>query len=282
VSDESLIGETFGFGRYRIERHLQGNGVKQLFLGRDTDNNSLMVSFDKLPKHVTIERFVETTSSTTPGVLELAFAGVPDNPSYAHYWGVVERAPRGAWLPSLIGQHPEDAAADPMPRRLPTYDAATALPNALALGKSAGRILVDAFEDGLVLARVRPESMWAERSSDGGLRVTAVSERSELMFAASYTDAGTWPIFDRYYYAPEVESKQPLDDRALVFCLSIMIAEWAIGVFPYRSKYHRNGPLAGEHVPLDLPHALAELLSSGMRLEPQQRPSLRQFLDALV
>lgn len=123
--------------------------------------------------------------------------------------------------------------------------------------------------------------MWGERGNDGLLHVTALSQRSELMFAASYVSAGMWPVFDRYYYAPEVELKCPLDDRALVFCLSIMIAEWATGCFPFRSKHHPSGPLKGEHVPLELPTALSELLSAGMHLEPQRRPSLQQLLAGL-
>jgi hypothetical protein len=281
VSDESLIGVTLDSGRYRIERHLQGLGLQQLYLGLDTKGGEVLISCDKLPKRLTIEQFVEATSSTTAGVLELVFAGVPDDPRRAHDWGVVERIPRGEWLPSLLGQHPEEAAADPIPRMLPTHDGATALPNALSLGRSAGRILLDAFQDGVVLARVRPETILAERSRDGTLRATALSQRSEVMFSASYTDAAMWPAFDRHYYAPEVAAEQSIDDRALVFCLSIMIAEWATGCFPYRSKHHPNGPLAGQHVALEVPRPLAELLSSGMRLEPGLRPSLRELLAAL-
>jgi hypothetical protein len=281
VSDESLIGVTLDSGRYRLERHLQGLGLQQLYLGRDTDGGEVLISYDKLPKYVTIEQFVKSTHSRTPGVLELAFAGPPDDARGVHFWGVVERAPRGDWLPSLIGQHPEEVAADPTPRLLPGFDAGSALPHALALGRSAGRILQNALLDGSVLAQVRPETMWAERGDDGLLRVTAVSQRSELMFAASCVDAVTWPVFDRYYYAPEVESKHPINDRALVFCLSIMIAEWATGCFPYRSKNHRNGRLGGEHVPLELPRPLAVVLSAGMRLGPERRPSLRELLAAL-
>lgn len=256
--------------------------MQQLLLARDgVSDSELLVSYDKLPKYTTIEQFVDATAARTSGVFELAFAGRPDNEMHLRHWGVVERTSRGAWLPSLLGQHPVEVAADSVPRRLPSYDVTTALPNALALGLSAGRILGDAADLGLVLARVRPETMWAERGEDGRLRVTGLSQRSELMFAASYTDVVGWPVFDRYYYAPEVDRNGPTDHRALVFCLAIMIAEWATGCFPFNSKHHYNGPLKGEHVALEVPDRLARLLSSGMRLDPERRPALPVFLDEL-
>ena len=273
------VGATFGGGRYRVERHLQGNGLQQLLLGRDEmDGGALLVSYDKRPKKMTIEEFVDASSVNAPGVFELAFAGPPDHPAHKAYWAVIERATDGAWLPSVVGQHPPDAAAEPTPRPLPSHDPNRALPNALALGRSAGNLLAACASNGRVLAHVRPECMWV--SSNGELRVTGLSERSEVAFALSQTDMVTWPVFDRYYYAPEVE-RSAADDRSLVFCLSIMIAEWATGCFPFRSKHHANGPLKGEHIPLALPRRLAELLSSGMRLDPKARPSLGAFVDEL-
>jgi hypothetical protein len=274
------VGATFNGGRYRVERHLQGNGLQQLFLGKDEhDGNALLVSYDKRPKKMSIEEFADATSIKLSGVFDLAFAGPPDNPAHKAYWGVIERVTTGSWLPSVLGEQPAEAAADPIPRRLVGFDPIRALPNALALGRSAGHILMECVDRGQVLARVRPESMWVASSSE--LRVTGLSQRSELAFELSYADMATWPVFDRYYYAPEVE-RGTATDRSLVFCLSIMIAEWATGCFPFRSKVHRNGPLKGEHVQLDLPARLAELLSSGMRVDPEQRPSLRQFLAELA
>lgn len=287
---EELLNATFGDGRFRVDKHLQGKGLRQLFLGRDTATGStLLISYDKLPKYTTIEDFVRTTGAHAPGVLDLVFAGPPDDKNLWRYWGVIERPPPGAeWLPSLLGQHPEEVAADAVPRRLPSYDAATALPNALGLGRSAGRILAKNAGGGLlrrrgaILARVRPETMWVERGSDGALRVMALSQRSELMFAASYVDAFVWPVFDRYYYAPEVDRKgATVDDRALVFCLSIMIAEWATGLYPFAKKDYSMGPIKDDQVALDLPDRLAVLLGAGMRIDVGQRPALSAFLAEL-
>jgi hypothetical protein len=89
-------------------------------------------------------------------------------------------------------------------------------------------------------------------------------------------------VFDRYYYAPEVDTKgATVDDRALVFCLSIMIAEWATGLYPFAKKDYSMGPMEDNQVALDLPDRLAALLGSGMRIDIRQRPTLRAFLTEL-
>lgn len=117
--------------------------------------------------------------------------------------GGIEQPPRDTeWLPAVLGQHPEYSATDAVPSPLPSFNAATALPNALRLGRTAGRILAENAGSGVLLTRVRPETMWVARGTDGALEVRALSQRSELMFAASYVTAFVWPVFDRYYYAP--------------------------------------------------------------------------------
>ncbi|MCW5801205.1 MAG: hypothetical protein KIT31_02235 [Deltaproteobacteria bacterium] len=280
MTEVTLVGHTFGGGRFVVERHLQGVGLRKLFAGRETATGAgLLISYDKLPKWMTIEQFIATTSDAGSGVPDLVFAGPPDDFERLYCWGVLERA-RGIWLPSIIGQHPPGTYSDFHPQRLSSYDPTTALPNALALGVSVARILADEAERGHVLARFRPENIWVERGADGLLHATALSQRSEIMFEASYVDMVTWPVFDRYYYAPEVEDGNA-DERSLVFSLAIMVAEWATGLFPYVYKDHHAGPLKGDHTPLDLPRSLARLLSEGMRLEPKRRPTLSAFLERL-
>jgi hypothetical protein len=284
----TALNVTFGDGRYRVEALLQGKGLRQLYRGRDTvTGDTVMISYDKQPKHTTIEAFVDTTGARAPGVLDLMFAGPPDDKDLWFKWGVIEQPPRGTeWLPTVLGQYPEDSAADAVPRRLPSFDPATALPNALRLGRTAGRILAEnaggGARRGTLLTRVRPETMWVARAADGALEVRALSQRSELMFAASYVTSFVWPVFDRYYYPPEVGWKRPtVDDRALVFSLSVMIAEWATGFYPFATKDYSIGPMADEQVPLELPERLARLLGAGMRIDPEQRPKLTPFLAEL-
>lgn len=280
----TALNATFGGGRYRVEELLQGKGLRQLYRGRDTITGDIvMISYDKLPKHTTIEKFAESTRAPAPGILDLAFAGRPDEKALAHMWGVVEQPPRDtAWLPAVLGQHDEESAADPVPRQLPSFDAANALPNAVRLGRTAGRILAENAANGTLITRARPETMWVARGPDGCLQVRALSQRSELMFAASWVTSFVWPVFDRYYYPPEVSRTDGMvDDRALVFSLAMMIAEWATGLYPFAKKSYSIGPLKDEQVPLALPGRLAALLSAGMRTDQEQRPKLTPFLAEL-
>jgi len=235
----------------------------------------VLISYDKQPKHTTIGGFVAANRGTAPGVLDLLFAGPPDQSG--PYWAVIERlVAKTRWLPSVLGQHHPDAYTDAVPKRLPSFDPVTALPTALGLGRSAGRILADNVARGTILARVRPETMWVI-----GDHVVGLSQRSELMFAASWVTSFTTPVFDRYYYAPELDRKQPVDDRALVFCLSIMIAEWATGLYPFAKKSYAHGPIEDNQVELDVPARLSTLLGSGMHIDATRRPTLVAFLSEL-
>jgi len=273
---ETLIGSTFDGGRYRVDKHLQGEGLRQLYLGSDAaTTDAVLISYDKLPKYTTIEDFIAANKAPVPGVLDLLFAGTPDGePSY---WGVIERVPQNArWMPDVLGRHPPHTVTDSVPKRLPSFEPGGAVARALAFGRSAGRILADSAARGAILARVRPETMWIT-----GDRVVGLSQRSELMFSASWVTAFSMPVFDRYYYAPEVGRNQHVDDRALVFSLSIMIAEWATGLYPFAKKSFDGGPTENQQVALDLPPQLAALLGAGMNVSVAMRPSLAAFLAEL-
>lgn len=286
----TVLGTTFGAGRYLVDKLLQGKGLRQLYQGRDTATGAtVMVSYDTLPKHLTIAKFVENTGARSPGVLDLVFAGPPDDDNKQDdddprfMWGVIEQPPPDSeWLPSVLGQHREESAADAVPQILPSFEPTRALPNAMRLGRTAGSILAANVAKGTLLTHVRPETMWIARGADGALEVRALSQRSELMFAASWVTAWVWPVFDRYYYPPEVAWKKPtIDDRSLVFSLSIMIAEWATGLYPFATKDYASGPLEDNQVPLVLPKRIAELLGAGMRIDPDERPRLTPFMAEL-
>jgi hypothetical protein len=172
---ERVLASTFDGQRFHVAKHLQGQGFRQLFLGVDTANNdTVLISYDKQPKHTTIGDFVAANRGTAPGVLDLLFAGPPDQSG--PYWAVIERlVAKTRWLPSVLGQHHPDAYTDAVPKRLPSFDPATALPTALELGRSAGRILADNAARGTILAHVRPETMWVI-----GDHVVGLSQRSEV------------------------------------------------------------------------------------------------------
>jgi hypothetical protein len=110
----TALNATFGDGRYRLEALLQGKGLRQLYRGRDTvTGDTVMISYDKQPKHTTIEEFVDTTGARAPGVLDLMFAGPPDDKDLGFKWAVIEQPPRGTeWLPAVLGQHPDRRVGD--------------------------------------------------------------------------------------------------------------------------------------------------------------------------
>jgi hypothetical protein len=280
------IGETLGRGAFRIEMHLQGDGWQKLYLGRDTvSNESVLVSFDNLSSRTDVSALRSAVSYESPGVFQLAYVGRfdfradGDVEDQASNWALVERTGRGAWLPSLMPTFEPAMIIEQESRRVSTFDEKTALPNAISLGRSAARLLADVAARGVFLTRVRPEYMWAAER-DRVLSVTSLSARGDAFFATTRVDQVREPVFDRYYYAPE-EDAPDRDDRALVFSLSIMVAEWATGRFPYKYKFHDMGPLAGKPLKLRLPKTLARLLVAGMSLERKQRPHLDEFVRDL-
>ena len=100
---EEVLTSTFDRGRFRVTRHLMGLGLRQLFVGIDSLRGGLvLISYDKLPKHTTVDAFVDSTGSKAPGVLDLLFAGRPDQ-DIPGCWGVIERVPPNTqWLPDVI------------------------------------------------------------------------------------------------------------------------------------------------------------------------------------
>lgn len=286
AAHEFPIGDTVAHGVYRVDAHLQGRGLQQLFRGRAGDGGEVLIVVDKKPS-TDRDAFMRENAYVSPGVFALEVAGNFDEAGDAQRrsrqrarWALVERVTDGRWLPSILGTHGPDAVYESEPRMLPSHEPRKALANAVSLGGSAGRILAAAADAGVLLARVRPEYMWA-RSGSRGLEVTGLSARGDAFFAMSRVDAVMLPVFDRYYYAPETQGNLPVDDRALVFALAIMIAEWATGMYPFATKYHPHGALAGRHATLELPPPLASLLSRSMHLERRERPTLATFLEQL-
>ncbi|MDQ3341626.1 MAG: hypothetical protein M4D80_41270 [Myxococcota bacterium] len=178
------IGETVGGRDDPNRRAPSGRRLPEALSRARRSQAQLIVAFDVRLSRVDIRAFQHAVAYESPGVLPFAFVGKLDFregidiSEASETWVLAERATEGAWLPSLLGRFGTDALADPESRRLPSYDPKTAVPNALALGRSAGRILVTAAERGRRLTRVRPEYMWA-RDLDGCLEVTGLSARAD-------------------------------------------------------------------------------------------------------
>jgi hypothetical protein len=230
------VGATFANGAIRVEHVLRGTGMQKLCSGRDpTTNAQLLIAWDACRQRASVDELRAAAGARAPGMFELVYAGRTDtDPSY---WGVVERVPQGSWLPSVLPPQPDPDTA-------------------IRLVRSAGALLAQAAEHGVVLAHVRPEYMWAEQTSSG-LQVTGVSARGYELFSRKGYELVTHPLFARDYHAPEHAGS--VDDRALVFALAAMLVEWAGGA----------------------PASIDDLLARASRPDREQRPRLAEFLAAL-
>jgi len=254
---------------YQVDEHLLGDGLQQMFAGRHVPSGDpVLLTFDSRGSSRSIAEIRAAVSYHVPGMLELGFVGGFD-PRGAEqdymcdgHWATVERGARGAWLPRVLPK---------------VYDSRAAPLMAVELGLSAGRILAVAAKAGVLLTRVRPEYMWAERIADRW-EVTGLSARGDELFRRKSSDYVTPPVFDRYYYAPEYQDP---DDRALVFSLGVMIAEWSMGRYPFEHLFHGRGLEQADHLPIEAPSPLRECLEEAIQFERQDRPHLAEFLFAL-
>lgn len=267
---EFPLGYTLGGGAYQVDEHLLGDGNQQMFAGRHVPSGDpVLLAFDSRGSSRSIAELRAAVSYHVPGMLELGFVGGFD-PRGAEedymcdgHWATVERGARGAWLPRVLPKVHDSIAAPLM---------------AVELGLSAGRILAVAAKAGVLLTRVRPEYMWAESIADRW-EVTGLSARGDELFRRKSSDYVTPPVFDRYYYAPEWD--QDPDDRAVVFSLGVMIAEWSMGRYPFEYLFHGRGLEQADHLPIEAPSPLREYLEEAIQFERQDRPDLEDFLFSL-
>lgn len=260
---EFPIGATLGDGAYRIEHRLCGTGSNRLYRGVEVATGApLLIAYDYFRRRHDIAELRAGIGYDAPGLLSLAYVGHLDG--RCDLWTVVERAPLGStWLPALVGP------ADPW----------TAPRKAVELGASAGRILLGALHIGPPLLSVRPEMMWGTQR-DGHYVVTGLSPRGHALFGRSYEDAVSHPLFLYHYRDPLWrETGFAFDDRSLTFSLAVMVAEWTIGVYPLLQTW---GHETAEHIPIEAPRALHELLERGLSPTLAARPPLAAFVAELA
>jgi hypothetical protein len=263
------VGDTLAGGAFRVEQRLLGVGTQRLYRGRDIASGAaVLVAFDDFdPKKQSLDELVNAVGYRGSGLFELAHAGtfdtIGDDPTRdlfrREHWTIVERVPAGDWLPRVLG---------------PT-DPWTAAQKAIALGRSAGRILLDAAEAGVVLAHVRPELMWAD-----GNTVTGLSTRAIELFRRKRGELRQQPLFDRHYHAPEIHADP--DDRAVAYALAVMVAEWATGQYPFPTLYAPDGVETAQHLPIAAPAPLARLLERTICRDPTKRPRLAELVSELA
>jgi hypothetical protein len=267
---EFPLTDTLGGSAYRVEQHLRGRGSQNLWLGRELATGAdLLVACDvHNSERQDVAALRRAVNYQLPGIFELAYVGAFDpndsrtNVDPTDEWAMVEKVTAGSWLPRILGP------ADPW----------TAPTKAIELGRSAGRILLRAEAAGIMLARIRPELMWAERR-DGHFAVTGLSPRALELYARKVTEMFTYPVFDRFYHAPEI--RRDPDDRAVAYSLAVMVAEWATGRYPFASRHAPNGVETGVHEPIAAPRPLARLLEATIRKDRNERPRLVEFVGEL-
>jgi len=256
---EFPAGATLGDGAFRIEQRLLGDGFQRLYRGVEVaTGRRILVTVDVYAsRKQSLDELRTAVSYEAPGVFELAYVGAFDKDM--HHWAVVEHVTAGDWLPRVKGP------TEPWPL----------VRKAVDLGTSAGRSLLAAARAGVMLAQIRPELMWAQRTS-GRLEVTGLSARAIELFRRAKGDMASLPLFEHWYRAPEVSSDP--SDRSVTFALAAMIAEWATGRYPLQSSYGRE---TASHARIDVPSRLRTLLEAGLAETPASRPDLASFVTAL-
>lgn len=252
------IGATLGGGAYRIEHLLCGPlSTTRLYRGVEVATGAqLLIALDYFRTKHDVAKLREAVDYDAPGLHSLAYVGHLDG--RRDIWTVVERAPSGTWLPALVGP------ANPW----------TAARKAIELGVSAGKILLGAQQLGPSLFNTRPEVMWADQR-DGHYVVTGIASRCFALFARSYQDAVTHPLFLHHYRDPQ---RGDFDDRSLTFSLAVMVTEWTMGVYPLLQEWAKE---TADHIAVEAPPRLRELLERGLAAARADRPSLSEFVDEL-
>lgn len=267
------LADSLGDGRFVPVEHYWGAGSDQLFFGR---------------------------SSTEPGVRYLISTTTDNGLQKELLQASFERTSDGVFVTEFLGHYDADgrddgrdrfrrqqcALVERVPDGVPVAKASIDLRAASAiLGLHAGRMVQRAIANEVDVLGLRPEYVWV-RVGQAGPAVTGIGGRNAAFFASArrMRDLPTAPLFEQRYLAPEVYSRGAYDDRAYVLTLSVMIAEWATGAYPYAiddGAWGYNNLAQGDHLPLGIPAPLAELLSAGMRPDPRDRPRLDAFVAAL-
>lgn len=267
------LADTLGGGRFHPDEHYLGTGPDQIYFGHSPERPGERYLICLAPDSgFALGTLGPILMQPVPGFFGPAFVG--------HFDKVGDNRLRDLYRAEMCGFVEKLPEGDPLRKVV-----ADMRPWAVHVGEQIGDLLLDAWEaKGTCLTGLRPEYIWV-RATDDGPCVTGLGGRSGAFFASAMRrrDLPSVPLFTHKYYAPEVFRGEDFDDRALVLTLAVMVAEWAIGEYPYamdRSWGFANLS-AGRHRPLPVGAELAELLSRGLRPKASERPDLATFVDGL-
>ncbi len=260
---------------FRAETHLLGEGIQKLYIAHRAQHpGELYLMGVDWYQRQDIEATRAKLGYRIPGVFELATIAQFDEHGVnakrdlerRGHWACLEKLPDGDWLPRVLAGVPRTARLG------------------VQMGIRVGTILKTAADAGVLLTGVRPEYMWG-RALPEGTEITGLSARGETFFTiVKPRSFFTPPLFVRFYSAPEVLKREPVDDRSLTFTLAVLVAEWATGHYPFPDSWVAGSTaslFSGTHAALSLPPKLESLISRCLQPKVASRPRLAELVAAL-
>lgn len=266
-------GELLAGGQYRVEHHLCGSGECGVWQGRNIATGAAVFITTEMrqPNFCNVAALQQQVEREHTGSLPGLFVGkfdLPsrrtDDPNGESYWGIVEAAPPGGWLP----------------RMLPTvHEPQSAAHIAIQLGVSLARLIAEHDVAGITRYDVIPQTLWAEQVNNTW-RITGYSTRYAPLYRALRISSLHPPLTLRQYTPPGLSRKVPYAEAAMVYVLAALMSEWATG--RYLQENHRFfGHLTVDHLPVGAEPRLAAVLATALVDDAAQRPSFASFVTNL-
>ncbi|MCE9572255.1 MAG: hypothetical protein K8W52_03790 [Deltaproteobacteria bacterium] len=256
-------------GRYQVVDHYLGGGSDQLWFARGVDSTTRYLVSTTVDNGFDLPSDGPALMRSAEGVLTPCFLGPVD---LVGDGGVRDELRRTTM-----------AYVERVPGGIPLVEVRLDVArHAFHLGSQVAERLLAAAAAEVLVVGVRPEYVWIEVNDDAP-NVTGVGGGNRTFFTAAHRrrDLRTAPLFTRRYVAPEVSRGEAYDERALVFSVAVMTAEWLLGRYPYEGgdgAYGYNRLCRGEHVAL--PDAARELVPA-LSTAPAARPALSEFVRTL-